>query len=137
MSRSHNKKPPRGARGPGGRLLCYCGCGKEVQPPRRSWFSKECVYNYSMEHDGGFARREVQKRDKGVCANCGKKDCMWEADHIIEVVRGGAPLGLANLQTLCLACHKAKTARLAGERATERRAAQQAKEDAVQPRLFL
>jgi 5-methylcytosine-specific restriction endonuclease McrA len=45
----------------------------------------------------------------------------WEADHIIEVVRGGGRLGLENFQTLCVPCHKAKTARLARERAQERR----------------
>ncbi len=45
----------------------------------------------------------------------------WEADHIIEVVRGGGRLGLENFQILCVRCHKAKTARLARERAAERR----------------
>lgn len=46
----------------------------------------------------------------------------WEADHIREVVRGGTS-ELANLQTLCCPCHKAKTKRLAAERAQERRLA--------------
>lgn len=45
----------------------------------------------------------------------------WEADHINEVVKGGGMCGLDNLQTLCLACHKAKTARLAADRAKARR----------------
>lgn len=33
----------------------------------------------------------------------------WEADHIIPVKKGGAKLGLSNLQTLCIRCHKLKT----------------------------
>jgi 5-methylcytosine-specific restriction endonuclease McrA len=49
----------------------------------------------------------------------------WDADHIVEVVRGGGLCGLENYQTLCHPCHKAKTARLARERAEARRAQQQ------------
>jgi 5-methylcytosine-specific restriction endonuclease McrA len=45
----------------------------------------------------------------------------WDADHKVEVVRGGGECGLDNMQTLCIWCHKAKTARLAKERAEERR----------------
>lgn len=45
---------------------------------------------------------------------------LWEADHILEVVRDGRGV-LENLQTLCVPCHKAKTKKLAGERARERR----------------
>jgi 5-methylcytosine-specific restriction enzyme A len=45
---------------------------------------------------------------------------LWDADHIVEVVRGGTNK-LENLQTLCVSCHKEKTKRLAQERAKERR----------------
>ncbi|MCB1713230.1 MAG: HNH endonuclease, partial [Candidatus Riesia sp.] len=37
------------------------------------------------------------------------KSC-WAMDHIIPVHRGGGSCGLWNLQTLCLPCHKKKTA---------------------------
>jgi 5-methylcytosine-specific restriction protein A len=50
----------------------------------------------------------------------------WEADHIVERCRGGGN-ELSNLRTLCLECHKAETARLARERAAERRAAKKEK----------
>lgn len=43
----------------------------------------------------------------------------WDMDHVTEVVRGGSNQ-LENLQTLCQPCHKAKTAKLAAERALER-----------------
>ncbi len=34
----------------------------------------------------------------------------WDADHIRPVAEGGGVCGLDNLQTLCLACHRQKTA---------------------------
>ncbi len=34
-----------------------------------------------------------------------------EVDHVVEIARGGAPLSYENLQTLCKACHRAKTVR--------------------------
>jgi 5-methylcytosine-specific restriction endonuclease McrA len=46
---------------------------------------------------------------------------LWEADHIVAVVDGGHDLGLDNFQTLCVPCHKKKTAELAARRARERR----------------
>lgn len=42
---------------------------------------------------------------------------LWEADHIIPVCEGGGCCGLENYQTLCLKCHKAESATLAGKRA--------------------
>jgi 5-methylcytosine-specific restriction endonuclease McrA len=46
----------------------------------------------------------------------------WELDHVVPLADGGTH-ELANLQTLCRPCHRAKTAREAGERARRRRAA--------------
>ena len=40
----------------------------------------------------------------------------WEADHIVPVCEGGGCCGLDNLRTLCLPCHRAETAVLAGRR---------------------
>jgi 5-methylcytosine-specific restriction protein A len=36
----------------------------------------------------------------------------WEADHIVEVCKGGGECGLENIQTLCVPCHKKKTKEL-------------------------
>lgn len=41
----------------------------------------------------------------------------WDCDHIKPVVLGGGNLGMENLRTLCLGCHKAVTKALAGMRA--------------------
>jgi 5-methylcytosine-specific restriction protein A len=44
----------------------------------------------------------------------------WEIDHIIEVNDGGAHV-MANLQTLCIPCHKVKTTEYARIRAVRER----------------
>lgn len=44
----------------------------------------------------------------------------WEADHIIPVIEGGGWCGLENYRTLCVPCHRAQTAALAGRRADRR-----------------
>jgi 5-methylcytosine-specific restriction endonuclease McrA len=46
----------------------------------------------------------------------------WELDHIVPLADGGTH-ELSNMQTLCRACHRAKTVREAVERARRRRAA--------------
>jgi len=44
---------------------------------------------------------------------------LWQADHVVPVWRGGGLCGLENLQTLCTACHSAKTKAEARERKEE------------------
>jgi 5-methylcytosine-specific restriction endonuclease McrA len=34
---------------------------------------------------------------------------LWDADHIVPVVKGGGLCGLDNLRTLCIKCHKNET----------------------------
>jgi 5-methylcytosine-specific restriction protein A len=58
-------------KGPNGRNLCHCGCGREVAPPRRSAFSEECVTWHNDRSNPARIRSQVEKRDKGVCALCG------------------------------------------------------------------
>lgn len=61
-------------------------------------------------------------REMGFHSRHGRsRGAFWQADHIQECVRGGWGTGLENLRTLCTPCHKAETARLARERAIERR----------------
>lgn len=49
------------------------------------------------------------------------RSTFWDADHIKAVVDGGGECGLENIQTLCLWCHRQKTAALAARRAAERK----------------
>lgn len=46
---------------------------------------------------------------------------LWEVDHIVPVAEGGDYFDLLNLQTLCLACHRRKTADQARRKAEARR----------------
>lgn len=45
--------------------------------------------------------------------------CLWEADHIVPLVEGGA-WGPENVRTLCRRCHRKQTAALARRRAEVR-----------------
>ena len=49
----------------------------------------------------------IRSRDGYRCRRCGK----WgnQVDHIVSMSDGGDPWDEANLQTLCLPCHNAKT----------------------------
>ena len=49
--------------------------------------------------------------EHGVDAYRAEKLMLWEADHIVAVKDGGGLTGLANFQTLCIRCHRAKTER--------------------------
>lgn len=100
------------------RGICkHCGCDTiQLQRLCRLVRSREGFDTYRhlcdwLRHHG---HHDVVVRDQ------------WEADHIVERVRGGGN-ELTNLRTLCLECHKRETARLAAELATERKAAKRAK----------
>lgn len=45
----------------------------------------------------------------------------WEADHIVPVQEGGGGCGLDGYQTLCIGCHRRKTAEQARRVAEQRR----------------
>lgn len=122
-------------RGPNGRALCR-QCGKEVPGGRRSFCGQPCVEQWRVRTDPGYLRRLVFDRDRGVCALCltdvfkqanrtprVRSGDLWQADHVLPVVEGGGECDLANLRTLCTACHKRETAKLAARRARERRIA--------------
>ncbi len=66
-----HKKHPRGQNG---RLICRCGCGQEVQPPRRTFFSDNCVHEWKLRSNPGYLREMVFQRDRAICANC-RRDC--------------------------------------------------------------
>ena len=67
-----------------GKFLCSCGCGKRPEPPRRTWFSEACVRRHLWKSDPGFVRREIFRRDGGVCAECG-----FEAEKMQRIAEYG------------------------------------------------
>lgn len=70
MRASGAVNPDGKLRGPNGRKLCRW-CGKETEPPRRTFCSDACVEEWSVRSNAGYARSMVWNRDKGVCALCG------------------------------------------------------------------
>lgn len=72
-TRRYSTKPPL-VKGPNGRWLCRCGCLNECQPPRRTFFSDNCVHTYLLRRSGSYLRKCVRQRDRGICVNC-KLDC--------------------------------------------------------------
>ena len=61
------KKLPKG---PNGKALCRF-CKKEVKGNRRSFCSDKCVREHLIRSNPGYLRKEVFKRDLGVCSSCG------------------------------------------------------------------
>lgn len=49
-----------------------------------------------------------------------RRQTLWEMDHIVPVSAGGGECGLEGLRTLCLWCHRKKTAEYLGNRADYR-----------------
>ncbi|MEN8183686.1 MAG: HNH endonuclease signature motif containing protein [Myxococcota bacterium] len=90
-------------------------------------------------------RRLARRRDRGCCAICGldtralkrqtrgrrmwaklrergfaRRRSLWELDHIVPLIDGGSH-DPSNLQTLCVPCHRSKSAEESRERALRQR----------------
>jgi HNH endonuclease len=52
-------------------------------------------------------RKIALRRDHSTCTRCGQPAA--DVDHKIELIDGGEPFELDNLQALCAACHDAKS----------------------------
>lgn len=103
-----------------GQLICI-NCGSVL--PKRRWLycSHKCNMEFYRKHviDWSVIREDVFKRDNYTCCACGiRAERMedLECDHIIPISSGGAQFDKQNLQTLCLDCHRKKTARERGRR---------------------
>lgn len=68
---TERKVSPKLIRNEHGTILCSCGCGSVPRPPRRTWFSEACVQRWRERNDLTWIRRQVEDRDRGICATCG------------------------------------------------------------------
>ena len=92
--------------------------GRGKAGPRKSWASTR-----TSRHSRGYGwdwekRRARLLKAEPMCRLClaaGRPVPAKEVDHIVSKALGGADDD-ANLQPLCVACHKAKTARESAER---------------------
>jgi len=82
---------------------------------RRKWHA-DCLHQYLIITRANYAKRQIKKRDKGVCAHCGIKCRLrsdWQCDHILALAdRPNDDLKwwmLPNMCCLCLKCHKEKS----------------------------
>ncbi len=125
-------KPDRNA---AGEPICRY-CRAVVHPPRRTFCGDACVHEWKLRSNPGYVRKQVWKRDAGVCRMCSfdvrKAERLWrrsrptgsdraarrrwraarprwEADHILPVADGGGECGLDNYRLLCRRCHAAVT----------------------------
>jgi 5-methylcytosine-specific restriction protein A len=134
---------PRGTCRWCGEAIVYLGGAKQGKPDRRRRWHPECVDAYNAT-DPRELRRRVRRRDRGQCAVCRldtyalkrrmkgrgmwsklcekgfvRRRSLWELDHIVPLIEAGSH-DLSNLQTLCVPCHRKKTACESRQRAIRR-----------------
>lgn len=88
---------------------------RPLDPPKERGWGAEWRGS-STQRGYGWAwqkkRERVLKRDAGLCQPCKRRSHITpgcrEVDHIVNQARGGGD-NEENLQTICPACHKAKT----------------------------
>lgn len=61
---------------------------------------------------GNLSVREVKRYLESVVnfERSGLNNPLWQADHVQAVMHGGGACEKGNFQTLCVSCHKLKTA---------------------------
>jgi 5-methylcytosine-specific restriction endonuclease McrA len=136
---------PRGTCRWCGDPILYATGPRRGEPNRRRRWHPQCVEAYNAS-DPRELRRLVRRRDRGHCAVCGldtyalrrrthgrkpwaklrergfvRRRSLWELDHVVPLIDGGSHEP-ANLQTLCVPCHREKSGLENRARARQRRA---------------
>lgn len=88
---------------------------------KRPWLPERKPYEGYRHHNTDFYQsrrwrslRALKLQKDPLCEECMRKGVLVPAqmvDHIVPINKGGAPLDLNNLQSLCNHCHAVKTAR--------------------------
>jgi len=110
---------PKPCRHPSCSALVSDGSGYCIAHKRDRNANRYAGDNRGSRHKRGYGtawdkvRRYVLTRDGGLCQPCIKMGRVTEAkqvDHIMQKSEGGTD-DESNLQAICVACHKTKTAR--------------------------
>lgn len=102
---------------PGAGIPDVCDrCEAELPKGRKRWCSDDCSLTYYLHHIWQYARNAALRRDKHRCVNGCEPDDVTplEVDHI-KAARGAHSKHacvhhLDNLRTLCVPCHRKRTA---------------------------
>ena len=88
---------------------------------KRPWLPEKKPFAGFQHHNTDFyqsrrwrALRALKLAKDPLCEECMQKGMLIPAqmvDHIVPINKGGAPLDMNNLQSLCNHCHAVKTAR--------------------------
>lgn len=98
-------------------------CDRALPTRRTPYCGRRCQWKFQGRYFWDAARTFVIHRDRFTCQQCRRRYRVaeLEVDHRLEIGRGGPALEYENLQTLCRACHRAKTAAFLRTRARTRR----------------
>ena len=87
----------------------------------RPWLPEKKPFSGYQHHNTDFDQsrrwrslRAIKLQQDPLCEECQRKGLVVPAqmvDHIVPINKGGAPMELENLQSLCNKCHAAKSAR--------------------------
>mgnify|MGYP001616207568 FL=1 len=54
-----------------GKRMCRCGCGQRPIPPMQNYYNHEHRERFRLRYDQGYVRLMVERRDHGICHDCG------------------------------------------------------------------
>jgi 5-methylcytosine-specific restriction endonuclease McrA len=98
-------------------------CAAPLPKGRRTWCRDRCATAFWKNHWWSRARRAAKRRDKYACVRCGGGRPI-EVNHIVPCLGAHGTLSCAhhlkNLETLCVACHRAHTAGLSAKMSAAR-----------------
>ena len=101
---------------------------KDGLPNKRAHWHPKCAKEYNLIHDPSETRKAVFKRDRGICCQCGTVDERlkgnWDMDHALPLIESQGRIEawkLSNIQSLCVSCHRDKSAAETRSRAQRRK----------------